>query len=428
MAMPAIVVIGAQWGDEGKGKIVDLLAEKAKVVVRFSGGDNAGHTVINHMGKFALHLVPSGIFYPHTTCIIGNGVVLNPVALFKEMDNLAGRGVGGDFSRLLISDRTNLIMPYHTLIESLEEKALGNRAIGTTGRGIGPAYTDKVARYGIRAGDLLNVEYFKERLSQVLEIKNRIIKGAYGAAPLSLDEIYEKYLEYGKRLAPHIRNTTLIISEALQKGEPVMLEGAQGTLLDPDFGTYPFVTSSSPMGLVGAGIGPSQIKQVYGIFKAYCTRVGNGPMPSELKDDLGEKLREHAQEYGATTGRPRRCGWFDAVAARHSSRINGYTGAIITKLDILDAFEKIRICTAYKLGGMTIDYFPADISELERCQPVFEDMPGWNTPISDIREYARLPLNARRYIKRLEDIIGSPAKLISVGPAREQTIIRGKVY
>ncbi len=426
--MPVIVVIGAQWGDEGKGKIVDLLAEQAKMVVRFSGGNNAGHTVINNLGKFALHLVPSGIFYPHTTCIISNGVVLDPVALFKEMDELASRGVGGDFSRLIISDRTNLIMPYHTLIESLEEKTLGSKAIGTTGRGIGPAFTDKAARYGIRAGDLLNVEYFRERLSQVLEIKNRIIEGAYGAEPLSLDEVYDKYMEYGRRLASHIKETTKIIGDAVKRGDPVMLEGAQGALLDPDFGTYPFVTSSSPMGLVGAGIGPSQIKKVYGVFKAYCTRVGNGPMPSELKDDLGEKLREHAQEYGATTGRPRRCGWFDAVAARHSSRINGYTGAIITKLDILDAFEKIRICTAYKLGGKIIDYFPSDISELERCQPVFEELPGWNTPINDIREYARLPRNTRRYIKRLEEIIGSPVKLISVGAIREQSIFRGGMY
>ena len=424
--MPAFAVIGAQWGDEGKGKVVDLLAERAKVVVRFSGGDNAGHTVINHLGKFALHLVPSGIFYPHTICIIGNGVALNPAALLKEMDDLAKRGVD-DFSRLFISNRTNLIMPYHLLIEGLEEKALGSRAIGTTGKGIGPAYTDKAARYGIRAGDLLNPEHFKERLNQVLVLKNKVITGAYGAAPVSLDEIYEQYMGYAKRLSPHIKDTTAIIDEALRKGERVMLEGAQGVLLDTDFGTYPFVTSSSPMGIVGAGIGPAHIEQVYGVFKAYCTRVGNGPMPTELRGELGERLRDLAQEFGATTGRPRRCGWFDGVAARYSSRINGFTGAIVTRLDILDAFEKIKICTGYRLGDRTIDYFPADISELERCQPIYEELPGWTTPISDIRDYARLPLKTRRYIRRLEEICDCPVKLISVGPAREQTIFRGSV-
>ena len=424
--MPAFAVIGAQWGDEGKGKVVDLLAERAKVVVRFSGGDNAGHTVINHLGKFALHLVPSGIFYPHTICIIGNGVALNPAALLKEMDDLAKRGVD-DFSRLFISNRTNLIMPYHLLIEGLEEKALGSRAIGTTGKGIGPAYTDKAARYGIRAGDLLNPEHFRERLNQVLVLKNKVITGAYGAAPVSLDEIYEQYMGYAKRLSPHIKDTTAIIDEALRKGERVMLEGAQGVLLDTDFGTYPFVTSSSPMGIVGAGIGPAHIEQVYGVFKAYCTRVGNGPMPTELRGELGERLRDLAQEFGATTGRPRRCGWFDSVAARYSSRINGFTGAIVTRLDILDAFEKIKICTGYRLGDRTIDYFPADISELERCQPIYEELPGWTTPISDIRDYARLPLKTRRYIRRLEEICDCPVKLISVGPAREQTIFRGSV-
>jgi adenylosuccinate synthase len=425
--MPAYAVIGAQWGDEGKGKIVDLLAERAKVVVRFSGGDNAGHTVINRFGKFVLHLIPCGIFYPHTVCIIGNGVALNPAALFEEMDSLSKRGIS-DFSRLCVSDRTNLIMPYHQLIESLEEKALGVKAIGTTGKGIGPAFTDKVARYGIRAGDLLNPEYFKERLSQVLTLKNKIIVDAYKAPPVSVEAVYEQYMGYARRLSPHIRDTTVIIDEALKRGDPVMLEGAQGTFLDPDFGTYPFVTSSSPMGLVGAGVGPTDVKQVYGVFKAYCTRVGNGPMPSEMKGELGERLRDLAGEFGATTGRPRRCGWFDAVAARHSSRVNGFTGAIITRLDILDAFEKLKICTAYRLGDKTIDYFPSDISQLERCQPVFEDIEGWATPISDIREYAKLPAAARRYIKRIEESCGCPARIISVGPAREQTIFRGKTY
>jgi adenylosuccinate synthase len=425
--MPAIAVIGAQWGDEGKGKIVDLLAEKANVVVRFSGGDNAGHTIVNNLGKFVLHLVPSGIFYPHTICIISNGVVLNPAVLLKEMETLSSKGVN-DFSRLFISERTNLIMPYHLLLEQLEEKALGSKAIGTTGKGIGPAFTDKAARYGIRAGDLLNPEYFRERLSQVMGLKNKIITGAYGASPLSIDKVYEEYMGYGKRLSPHIKNTLKMVDEALEKNDPVMLEGAQGTLLDPDFGTYPYCTSSSPMGIVGAGIGPTMIKRVYGVFKAYCTRVGNGPMPTDLKDSTGDKLREIAQEYGATTGRARRCGWFDGVAAQYSRRINGFSGAIITRLDILDSFPSINVCVAYKVDGKTIDYFPPDISELERCEPVYEELPGWMTPISGIREFARLPLNARRYIKRLEEICGCPAKIISVGAAREQTIFRGDVY
>jgi adenylosuccinate synthase len=425
--MSAIAVIGAQWGDEGKGKIVDLLAEKARVVVRFSGGDNAGHTIVNNLGKFVLHLIPSGIFYPHNTCIISNGVVLNPSALLKEMETLSAKGIN-DFSRFFISERTNLIMPHHLLIEQLEEKALGARAIGTTGKGIGPAFTDKAARYGIRAGDLLNPSYFRERLSQVMELKNKIITGAYGAAPLSVDKVYDEYMEYGKRLGPHIKDTLAMVDAALRNDEPVMLEGAQGTLLDPDFGTYPYCTSSSPMGIVGAGIGPTAVKRVYGVFKAYCTRVGNGPMPTDLKDSTGDKLREIAQEYGATTGRPRRCGWFDGVAASFSRKINGFTGAIITRLDILDSFPEIKICVAYKSDGKTIDYFPAGIYELEKCEPVYETLPGWMTPISDIREFARLPLNARRYIKRLEEICGCPAKVISVGAAREQTIFRGDVY
>jgi len=425
--MPVISVIGAQWGDEGKGKIVDLLAEKAMMVIRFSGGDNAGHTIVNNQGKFVLHLVPSGIFYPHTTCIIGNGVALNLAALLREMDDLKSKGVN-DFSRLYISDRTNLIMPYHLLQEQLEEKALGPKAIGTTGKGIGPAFTDKVARYGVRAGDLLNPHYFRQRLNQVMELKNRIIVKAYGADALSVDKVYDEFMRYGERLNSHIKDTLMMVDEALKKDEPIMLEGAQGTLLDPDFGTYPFCTSSSPMGIVGAGIGPIHMKRVYGIFKAYCTRVGNGPMPTDLKDSTGDKLREIAGEYGATTGRPRRCGWFDGVAARYSNRVNGFTGAIVTRLDILDTFPKLKICTAYKIDGKTIEYFPADISVLERCEPVYEELPGWMTPIGDIREYSRLPINARRYIRRVEELCGCRAKIISVGASREQTIFRGDIY
>ncbi|MBI4283717.1 MAG: adenylosuccinate synthase [Chloroflexi bacterium] len=421
--MPVIAVIGAQWGDEGKGKVVDLLAEKARVVVRFSGGDNAGHTVINPFGEFGLHLVPSGIFYPQTTCIIGNGVVVNPAVLINEMDQLNQHGVAT--ANLAISDRAHLIMPYHVLLDNLEDKSRGSKAIGTTGKGIGPAFADKVARYGIRAGDLLDKEAFRERLCSILDYKNAILTKVYRAKALSLDDIYQQYCQYGERLAPHIRETTVMVEEALNRRELVLLEGAQGTLLDPDFGTYPYTTASSPLaggGSLGAGIGLTRINHILAIFKAYCTRVGAGPMPTELKDEMGDFIRETAHEYGTTTGRPRRCGWFDAVAARFSTRINGFTGAAITRLDILDTLPRLKICIGYKLDGKTIDYFPSSIAALERCQPIYEEMPGWQVSISDIREYKQLPRQARQYITRLEELISCPVNLVCVGPEREQTI------
>ena len=423
--MTAIAVVGAQWGDEGKGKIIDLLAEKARVVVRYSGGDNAGHTVINHYGEFKLHIIPSGVFYPHTTCIIANGVVINPAVLIGEMDHLKQRGV--DIGRLYISDRAHLIMPYHILLDALEEESLGGKAVGTTRKGVGPAFTDKTARLGIRAGDLLDKGGLLTRLSLILERKNLILTRVYGAKPLVLEEVYRQYSLYGERLAPHIRETTSILNEALLHKELVLLEGAQGTLLDPDFGTYPFTTSSSPMAggaCLGSGVGPVYINQVLAVFKAYCTRVGGGPMPTELKDEVGESIRQCAHEFGTTTGRPRRCGWFDGVAARFSSRINGFTGLAITRLDVLDNFPRLKICTAYSLNGRTIEEFPSNINDLSQCQPVYEEIPGWLTPTGHIRQYSRLPLGARKYIRRLEELCNCPAKLISVGPEREQTIIR----
>ncbi len=423
--MPTIAVIGAQWGDEGKGKVVDLLAEKAKLVVRFSGGDNAGHTVVNPYGEFKLHLVPSGIFYPHTIGIIGNGVVINPAVLIDEIDQLSGRGV--DTTRLFISDRAHLIMPYHILLDGLEEEARGGKALGTTRRGVGPAFTDKTARLGIRVGDLLDEEVLLERLRFVLGYKNIILTKVYGVNPLSLDEIYNDYCRYAKRLAPFIRETTIMVEEALNKGELVLLEGAQGSLLDPDFGTYPYTTSSSALaggGCLGAGVGPSQVNRILGVFKAYCTRVGSGPMPTELKDETGNLIREQAHEYGTTTGRPRRCGWFDAVAARFSYRINGFTAVAITRFDVLDILPRLKICVGYKLDGETIDYFPASIVALDRCQPVYEELPGWQTNTSHIRQYEQLPVEARQYLARLEELISCPVKLISVGPRREQTIFK----
>ncbi len=425
--MPVIAVIGAQWGDEGKGKVVDLLAQKARVVVRFSGGDNAGHTVVNPYGEFGLHLVPAGIFSPQAVCIIGNGVAINPAVLIGEMDLLNQRGV--DTTRLLISDRAHLIMPYHILLDGLEEEARGSRALGTTRKGIGPAFADKAARLGIRAGDLLDKEVLLERIRSVLDYKNTILTKIYGVSLLSLDEIYRQYCQYGERLSPHICETTIILEEAVDRDESVLLEGAQGALLDPDFGTYPYTTSSSPLaagGCLGAGLGPTRITRVLGVFKAYCTRVGEGPLPTELKDEIGDLIRKRAHEYGTTTGRPRRCGWFDAVAARFSTRINGFTEAVITRLDILDTLPRLKICVGYKLDGKNIDYFPASVATLEKCLPVYEELPGWQAPTEHIREYEHLPLAARQYIARLEELISCPVNLICVGPKREQIIYSHK--
>jgi len=421
--MPVIAIIGAQWGDEGKGKVVDMLAQKARVVVRFSGGDNAGHSVVNPCGEFKLHLIPSGIFSPGVVCIIGNGVVINPSVLIGEIEQLNKRGV--DTSRLFISDRANLIMPYHVLLDGLEEEARGGKALGTTRKGVGPAFADKAARLGIRTGDLLDKEALRERLRSVIDYKNIILTKVYGAKPLSLDEVYAQYCQYGERLAPYIRETTIMLEEALSRGELVLLEGAQGTLLDPDFGTYPYTTSSSPLaggGCLGAGLSPTSLDRILGVFKAYCTRVGSGPMPTELKGETGDLIRERAHEYGTTTGRPRRCGWFDAVAARFSTRVNGFTGAVITRLDILDILPHLKICVGYELDGQRIDYFPGSVAALARCQPVYEELPGWQVPISDIRDYDQLPLEARQYIARLEELIACPVNIICVGPEREQTI------
>jgi len=421
--MPVIAIIGAQWGDEGKGKVVDLLAEKARVVVRFSGGDNAGHTVVNPYGEFRLHLVPSGIFYPQVVCIIGNGVVVNPRVLIDEIDQLNQRGI--DTSKLVVSDRANMIMPYHILLDGLEEELRGGKALGTTRKGIGPAFADKIARLGIRIGELLDKEALLERLRFILAYKNVILTKIYGVSPLSLNEVYSQYCQYGERLAPYIRETTTMLEEALAEDELVILEGAQGTLLDPDFGTYPYTTSSSPLaggGCVGAGLGPTGISRILGVFKAYCTRVGSGPMPTELKDETGDLIRERAGEYGTTTGRPRRCGWFDAVAGRFSTRVNGFTGAVLTRLDILGVLPLLKICVGYKLDGKTIDYFPGNVASLERCQPIYEELPGWQVSISHVRQYRKLPIEAQQYVARLEELISCPINLISVGARREQTI------
>jgi len=421
--MAVIALVGGQWGDEGKGRIVDSLAEKSKIVVRFSGGDNAGHTTINPYGKFRLHLVPSGIFHPQVTCIIGNGVVINPAVLLKEMEDLQNHGV--DISHLVVSDRAHLIMPYHILLDGLEEERRGKGALGTTRRGIGPAFADKVARMGIRIGDLLDRDAFSSQLSSILEFKNAMLTKIYGHPPLLLEEILEQYSHYEDKLHPFVRDTSPIIEQAIRNNELILLEGAQGALLDADFGTYPYVTSSSPLagaGSLGTGIGPTQINSVIGVFKAYITRVGSGPMPTELKDELGELIREKAQEYGATTGRPRRCGWFDAVAGRLSIQVNGLSGIALTHLDIFDGFPSIKICTAYKFDNKVLESFPSNTATLEKCQPVYEELPGWQESTKEIRDFNKLPSEARHYIARLEQLLSCPISLISVGPNREQVI------
>jgi adenylosuccinate synthase len=421
--MPVIAILGAQWGDEGKGKVVDQLSEEASMVIRFSGGDNAGHTVINPQGKFKLHIVPSGIFYPTTTCLIGNGVVINPSHLISEIDNLNDNGV--DTSRLVISDRTHLVMPYHTLLDRLEEESRADRAIGTTLRGIGPAFTDKAARLGIRAGDLLDKKGLLDRLAFIIEHKNKLLTKVYGADPLSTEEVFQEYCQYGERLAPHIKDTTILVQAALANNELIILEGAQGALLDPDFGTYPYATSSSPLSggaCLGSGISPKHIDRILGVFKAYCTRVGGGPFPTELKGEMGNRIREQAHEFGTTTGRPRRCGWFDAVAARFSHQINGFTGIALTRLDVFDILPKLKICTAYKFNGKIIDYFPAGATDLEKCQPVYEELDGWQSDTTHIREFDELPAKAKIYIARLEESIGCRTNIVCVGPRREQTI------
>ncbi|MEE8443235.1 MAG: adenylosuccinate synthase [Dehalococcoidia bacterium] len=424
--MPAYAVIGGQWGDEGKGKVVDYLAEGCNYVVRYSGGNNAGHTVINELGEFSLHLVPSGIFRPEVSCVIGNGVVVDPGVLLGELQGLQERGV--DTSNLFISDRAHVIMPYHVILDDLEEQSKGDQAVGTTRKGVGPAYVDKVARVGIRIGDLRQAtdeDTFLPKLQYVVEQKNAIITKIFGGESLSLHELYQQCLEWDEQLAPYVHPTEVILQEALAKGENILLEGAQGTMLDIDHGTYPFLTSSSPsIGGVftGLGIPPQALTGVVGIFKAYSTRVGSGPLVTELNDEVGDAIRERAWEYGVTTGRPRRCGWFDAVAARYSAALNGFTSLVLTRLDVLDDFSPVKICTGYRLDGKIIQQFPTNASILERCEPVYEEFPGWTDPTESVQRLEDLPEDAMRYVRRLEELIGVSIDLISTGPRREETI------
>jgi len=427
--MPAFVVIGGQWGDEGKGRMVDLLAQDASIVARYSAGNNAGHTVINSLGKFALHLVPAGVFYPDKLCLIGNGVVVDPEDLLAELEQLESRGVST--KNVFVSDRAQVLMPYHRVLDDLQERSLGEAAIGTTGRGVGPAFIDKVARLGIRIADLIEPEALRKRLELVLPLKNALLERLYEASPFDIDDLCARYADFGCRLKPHVRDTSAIVQEALERGEQVLLEGAQGSLLDLDAGTYPYVTSSTPTSLaagaaIGIGIGPTQIGRVVGVYKAYMTRVGNGPMPTELLDETGDIIRREgpAPEYGATTGRPRRCGWFDAVASRYSVRINSVTSAVLTRLDVLDNFPSIEVCTAYEVDGGRLESLPATMALLERVTPIYEEHAGWQRETSSARRFSDLPKQAQAYVERIEELLGCPIKLVSVGPERDQAIVR----
>ncbi len=427
--MAAVVLIGAQWGDEGKGKITDFLAESADMVVRYQGGNNAGHTVVARGREFKLHLIPSGILYPEKTCVIGNGVVVDPAVLLEELAYLTERQV--ETGKLLISSNAQVIMPYHRLLDGLEEEARGESKIGTTKRGIGPCYMDKAARIGIRVSDLLDPEEFESKLRRNLQEKNILLTKVFNAKPLEFQPIYEEYLKYGEQLRPLVTDSSLAINQTLQAGQKVLFEGAQGTLLDLDHGTYPYVTSSHPIAggaCVGAGVGPTRINRVVGVAKAYTTRVGEGPFPTELLDETGEQIRATGHEFGTTTGRARRCGWFDAVIARYAVRVSGISDFAITKLDVLTGLEYVKICVGYRVGGEVLYEFPQSQKVFRQCEPVYEELPGWSEELSSVRRFEDLPMNAQNYIKRLEQLTEVPVTLVAVGPSREQTIVRGGIF
>jgi len=419
------IVVGTQWGDEGKGKVTDMLASTADVVVRFGGGNNAGHTVIVDDEKFELHLIPSGILYPEKECVIGNGVVIDPVVLVEEMEGLAKRGISLD--NLYISETAHVIMPYHRLLDGLEEKRKGQDKIGTTGKGIGPTYTDKAARKGIRVIDLLDEDRFRKKLEKSLEYKNILLERVYNEEPFSVEEIIEEYKPSIEKIRSHVRNTSLLLDKKIKEDKKIFFEGAQGTLLDIDYGTYPYVTSSNPTAggvCTGSGVGPVQIDDVIGVAKAYITRVGEGPFPTELKGEIGEKLREKGNEFGVTTGRPRRCGWLDIPVLKHAVRVNGLTEIVLTKVDILSGFEEIKVCTAYKNDDEVLEEFPADFEKLKDYEPVYQKFEGWDEDISKVREYENLPENAKKYIEKIEDMVDTRISIIGIGPGREEAIIK----
>lgn len=428
--MPSFVVLGAQWGDEGKGKMTDYLAEEADVVVRFQGGNNAGHTVVVGEKEYKLHLIPSGILYSDKLNVIGNGVVVDPEALFKEMDYLSGLGESITPERLLISDRAQVIMPYHRILDALKEEARGKNDIGTTKKGIGPCYTDKVERCGIRVCDLIKPEVLRKKLEEYLPGKNDQIVKLYGGDALDLEEVYSAYRAYGDRMKPYVADASVRVFDSIKANKNVLFEGAQGTLLDIDFGTYPYVTSSNTISggiCTGAGIGPTMIDSAVGIVKGYTTRVGKGPFPTELDDEIGEWIREKGHEYGVTTGRSRRCGWLDLVILKTAARVSGLTSFGVTKIDTLAGLEKLKVCVGYKLDGKVIDYFPASLEDLAECEPVYEEFDGWDDSINDARSYDELPENAKIYLKKIEEFTGVKISIVSVGPKRDQTMRVGEL-
>jgi adenylosuccinate synthase len=422
--MPAIVVLGAQWGDEGKGKATDLLGDRVDYVVKYNGGNNAGHTIVVDGEKYALHLLPSGVLSPGVTPVIGNGVVVDLAVLFGEIDAINARGV--DTSKLLVSSNAHIITAYHQTIDKVGERFLGNAKIGTTGRGIGPAYADKMSRLGVRAQDLFDEKILRQKVEGALELKNQLLVKAYNRKAMSVDAVVDDLLAHAERLRPMVADTSLLLTEALDAGEVVLLEGGQATMLDVDHGTYPFVTSSNPTAggaCTGSGIPPTRIDRVVAIVKAYTTRVGEGPFPTELLDADGERLRDQGAEFGTTTGRPRRCGWYDAVIARYAARINGVTDFVLTKLDVLTGFETIPVCVGYRIGDTTYDEMPMTQTDFHHAVPVYEEFPGWDEDITAARSVEELPKNARRYVEAIEAMTSVPTSVIGVGPGRDQTIV-----
>ncbi|OCA82200.1 adenylosuccinate synthase [Bacillus sp. FJAT-27225] len=420
--MSSVVVVGTQWGDEGKGKITDFLSENAEVIARYQGGNNAGHTIKFNGVTYKLHLIPSGIFYKDKICVIGNGMVVDPKALVNELAYLHGEGVSTD--NLRISNRAHVILPYHLKLDEVEEESKGPNKIGTTKKGIGPAYMDKAARIGIRIADLLDQEVFKEKLTRNLQEKNRLLEKIYETTGFTVEEIFEEYYEYGQQIEKYVCDTSVVLNDALDDGRRVLFEGAQGVMLDIDQGTYPFVTSSNPVAggvTIGSGVGPSKITKVVGVSKAYTTRVGDGPFPTELNSEIGDRIREVGREYGTTTGRPRRVGWFDSVVVRHARRVSGITDLSLNSIDVLSGLETVKICSAYRYKGEIIEEFPASLKVLAECEPVYEELPGWTEDITGCKNLGDLPENARHYLERLSQLTGIPLSIFSVGPDRSQT-------
>ncbi|MFP7493196.1 adenylosuccinate synthase [Terribacillus saccharophilus] len=427
--MSSVVVVGTQWGDEGKGKITDFLSQNAEVVARYQGGNNAGHTIKFDNVTYKLHLIPSGIFFPEKKCVLGNGMVIDPKALLEELEYLHERNVST--ANLVISNRAHVILPYHLKLDELQEEAKGVNKIGTTKKGIGPAYMDKAARMGIRIADLLDKDAFREKLEQNLEEKNRLFEKVYESKSFTVEEILDEYYEYGQQIAKYVTDTSVVLNDALDQGRRVLFEGAQGVMLDIDQGTYPFVTSSNPIAggvTIGSGVGPTKINHVVGVSKAYTTRVGDGPFPTELHDEIGDQIREVGREYGTTTGRPRRVGWFDSVVVRHAQRVSGITDLSLNSIDVLTGIEHLKICVAYRYKGEVMEHFPASLKELAQCEPVYEELPGWTEDITGVRSLSELPANARHYLERISQLTGIPLSIFSVGPDRTQTNEVRSVY